>query len=103
CELANFVETIPRDFFALQSLDLLRLCFLRFAHRCSTGPVPSGKMCAQKTKNPRCLDLWHVAYGVTNLVCCYFRYRPQARDDVLRHIQQSQGQQVIWQETFMLS
>src|SRR5262249_53314806 len=34
-KIANFVEMIPSELFALQPLDSLRLCFFDFAHSCS--------------------------------------------------------------------
>src|ERR1051325_7387839 len=37
-KFTDFVEVIPRELFALQPLDLLRLGFLDFAHSLSSGP-----------------------------------------------------------------
>src|ERR1051325_3142485 len=66
-----------------------------------TSLIPSPV--ALKTKNPRCLNLWHVGFGTSNLNWYYVRCSLKPEMDVSRHIQQSHGQQIIWQETFMLS
>src|SRR5256885_2990414 len=58
---------------------------------------------ALKTKNPRCLNLWHVGFGTSNLFWYYVRCSLKPEMDVSRHIQQSHGQQIVWQEKFMLS
>src|SRR5437667_11738032 len=57
---------------------------------------------ALETKNPRCLNLWHVGFGTSNLCWYYVRCSLKPEMDVSRHIQQSQGQQIVWQEKFML-
>src|SRR5262249_20042353 len=97
-KFTNLVEVIPRELFALQPLDFLRLGFFHFRHHCSRG-----QKCGPKNKKPtlpltsgtwaselRALNLYYVR-------CCL---KPDM--DVSRHIQQSHGQHIIWQEKFML-
>src|SRR5579859_651839 len=80
-----------------------RSTFCAFVSFTSVIPAPLGsKRVAPKTKNPRCLDLWHVGFGTSKLCFYYVRCSLKPEMDVSRHIQQSHGQQIVWQEKFML-